>query len=42
MIDDVVPVIRYEMENSVPWLTVPVKVGMKVGKVWGSMTKVGE
>ena len=39
-VEDVSRLIYYEMENSVPFLTVPVKVGMKSGKIWGSMKKM--
>jgi DNA polymerase-1 len=41
-VDEIVPIIRYEMEHSTPQLSLPVKVGMKVGKVWGLMDKVKE
>jgi DNA polymerase-1 len=39
-VDEVAPLIRYEMEHSAPQMSIPVKVGMKAGKVWGSMKKI--
>jgi uracil-DNA glycosylase family 4 len=38
-VNDAAREINYWMENSTPQLTIPVKVGMKTGKVWGSMEK---
>ena len=41
--DEVSRVMKWEMENAVAsWFSVPVKVEMKQGRVWGSMKKVKE
>jgi hypothetical protein len=40
---DVLKVMKWEMENAVAsWFSVPVKVEMKQGRVWGAMQKVKE
>jgi DNA polymerase-1 len=40
MVEEAVYKVKDAMEHSVPQLSVPVKVGIKTGKVWGTMEKV--
>jgi uracil-DNA glycosylase family 4 len=42
MADYVATIMKYEMENCAPQMTVPVKVEMKKGPVWATMQKMKE